>query len=301
MNVVTGAFGYTGKYIARRLLGMGERVRTLTGHPDRPDPLRGRIEVARLAYDNPAELTRALDGASTLYNTYWVRFERGSVTFERAVQNTLTLFRAAVEAGVSRIVHLSITNPSPDSPLPYFRGKAILERALTDLGLSYAIIRPTVIFGREDILMNNITWLLRRFPIFAIPGDGQYRVQPVYVEDVAEIAVTAGHQTADVIVDAAGPETFTYEALVRLIASAMGCKARIIRIPVTMALALSRMLGLILRDVVLTREEINGLMAGLLVSQGPPTGRTRISEWLKKSADTFGTRYASELDRHYRP
>lgn len=301
MNVITGAFGYTGRYIARRLLAMGERVRTLTGHPNRPNPFHGQIEITPFAFDDHAELVRALTGASTLYNTYWVRFEHGPVSFEKAVQNTLSLFRAAKETGIRRVVHVSITNPSLDSPLPYFRGKAVLERALAESGLSYAIIRPSVIFGREDILINNIAWLLRKFPVFAVPGDGQYRLQPVYAEDVAELAVNAGHESADITVDAVGPETHAYEALVRLIADAIGRRVRIVRVPPALALMLSETLGLIVRDVVLTRQEIDGLMAGLLVSCGPPTGRTRFSEWLKEEATTLGIRYASELARHYRP
>lgn len=301
MNVVTGAFSYTGKYIARRLLAMGEPVRTLTGHPGRLDPFGGRVEAMPLTFDRPAELTGALRGASTLYNTYWVRFEYGKVTFESAVQNTLNLFQAAREAGVGRIVHVSITGASVQSALPYFRGKGRLEEALATSGLSYAILRPTLIFGREDILINNIAWMLRTFLVFAVPGDGRYRVQPVYVDDVAQIAVDAGHQTANLVLDAVGPETYAYEDLMRLVAGAVGRRARIVHLPPALMLLASRLLGGLVRDVVLTRDEIAGLMAGLLVSGGPPTGTTRLSRWLLENAASVGARYVSELERHFLP
>ena len=111
-DAVTGAFGYTGKYIARRLLALGRRVRTLTGNPKRPSPFGDRVEAVPLAFDQPQELTRSLAGAVTLYNTYWVRFPYGEVSFETAVENTGRLVRAAEEAGVRRIVHISITNAS---------------------------------------------------------------------------------------------------------------------------------------------------------------------------------------------
>jgi NADH dehydrogenase len=300
LNVVTGAFSFTGKYIARRLLAMGEPVRTLTGHPRRPHPFGGDVEVMPLAFDRPVELTQALRGASTLYNTYWIRFAYGAVTFERAVQNTLTLFQAARDAGVGRIVHVSITGASVRSALPYFRGKALIEEALAASGLGYAILRPTVIFGSEDILINNIAWILRTLPVFAVPGDGRYRVQPVHVDDVARIAVDAGHQTASVVVDAVGPETYAYEDLVRLVAGAVGRRARIAHLPPALVLLAGRLLGGLVRDVVLTRDEIAGLMAGLLVSAGPPTGATRLSRWLLENSATVGARYASELGRHYR-
>ncbi len=300
LNIVTGAYGFTGKYITQRLLDLGERVRTLTGHPARPDPFRSRVKAFPFNFDNPTALAKSLEGASTLFNTYWVRFPYRGITFDQAIQHTLSLFRAAKEAGVRRVIHVSITNPSEDSPLPYFRGKARLERALKESSLPYAIIRPTVVFGNGDILVNNIAWFLRTFPIFAVPGSGRYRLQPVYVEDVADLAVQAGHGGTNTVIDAVGPETYTYEEFVRLIAQAIGSPARLVHVPPPVALLLTTGLDLLVHDVVLTRDEIEGLMAGLLVSDKPPTGGTRFGQWLKRNADTIGRQYASELARHYR-
>ena len=300
MDVVTGAFGYTGRYITARLLACGKRVRTLTGHPARPNPFGGAVEVAPLDFGNPGQLTRSLRGAETLYNTYWIRFPHGAATYEKAVENSRMLFRAAREAGVRRLVHISITQASQDSPFAYFRGKGLVEEALRESGLSHAILRPTVVFGPEGILINNIAWLLRRFPVFAVPGRGDYRLQPVFVEDVAELAVAAGDSRDNLILDAVGPETFTFDELVRLVARAVGSRARLVHLPPGLALWLSRLVGLFVGDVVLTREEVDGLMANLLVSDAPPTGRTRLSNWLARNADQVGGRYASELDRHYR-
>jgi uncharacterized protein YbjT (DUF2867 family) len=299
-DVVTGAFGYTGKYITRRLLAMGRGVRTLTGHPERAASSNGHIEVAPLQFERPQDLVESLRGATTLYNTYWVRFAYGEATYDRAVENSQVLITAAREAGVRRIVHLSITHPAPDSELGYFRGKAAIERAITDSGLTYAILRPTVIFGVEDILINNIAWLLRRTPLFAIPGSGQYRLQPVYVVDVAEMAVAAGQEGRNLTLDAVGPETYTFRELVQLISEKVGSRTRIVRLPPFLALGLSRLVGRAVHDVVLTKEEVKGLMAGLLVSSDEPTGRTRFSEWLSRHAHLLGIHYASELSRHFR-
>ena len=300
LNVVTGAFGYTGKYITRRLLSMGKQVKTLTGHPNRPNLFGDQVRVAPYNFDNQKELIESLRGATTLYNTYWVRFSYGQVTFDQAVENTKTLIKAAEEAGVRRIVHVSITNASEDSPLPYFRGKGLLEKAIIHSRLSYAIIRPTVIFGLEDILINNIAWLLKRFPVFAILGSGDYRLQPVFVEEMAEITVSAAHQDENIIVDAVGPEIYTFDELVRLIADKIQSRAKIIHLRPGLARFLSRLVGYVVHDVVLTRDEVEGLMSNLLVSEGPPMGHTRLSDWLEQNADSVGTRYASELNRHYR-
>jgi NADH dehydrogenase len=299
LDVVTGAFGYTGKYITRRLLDAGRRVRTITGHPKRANGFANQVETAPMDFSDRAGLVRSLRGASVLYNTYWVRFNHGRATFDEAVKNSQMLIECAREAGVRRIVHLSIANPSLDSRLPYYSGKAMVEKAIVDSGLSYAILRPTVIFGIEDILINNIAWFARHFPVFAIPGSGGYRLQPIFVEDLAELATNCASQGKNLVLDAVGPEVFTFEDLARRIAAAICARPKFIHVSPRAALQMLRFVGPIVGDVVLTREEIAGLMADLLVSKQPATGRTWLSAWLAESASVLGTRYASELQRHY--
>jgi uncharacterized protein YbjT (DUF2867 family) len=298
-DVVTGAFGYTGRYITARLVETGRDVRTLTGHPDRPNPFGDRVFPFPFDFEDRARLTEHLRGASTLYNTYWVRFSRGKVTFERAVANSRTLIEAAADAGVRRIVHVSITNPSENSPLPYFQGKARVERMIRDSGLGYAIVRPTVVFGREDILINNIAFILRKLPVFGIPGSGSYRLRPVAVEDVAEICVRSGSNDTDEVIDAVGPETFTFEELVRLIARTVRSRAAFLHVPRSVALCAARAISRVVGDVVVTREELEGLMAELITTEGPATGTRRLTDWLAGNAGVVGKRYASEISRHY--
>lgn len=300
VNVITGAFSYTGKYITRRLLAMGKAVRTLTGHPDNPNPFGEQVRVFPFNFDKPEELVMSLQGATTLYNTYWIRFSHGLVTFDRAVKNTKILIKAAQEAGVQRIVHVSITNPAKTSRLPYFRGKAILEQAIIDSGLSYAIIRPTVIFGAADILINNIAWLLRHFPVFPIFGSGEYCLQPIYVEDMADLVINAGQQEGNLVLDAAGPDIFTFEELVRLIADKLHQRVMIIHANPGLAFYAAKLVEPVVGDVLITRDEIAGLMANLLISQKPPTGHTHLGNWLEQNVDSVGKKYASELNRHYR-
>ena len=298
-SVVTGAFGYTGRYIAQRLLDGGEAVRNLTRNPSFFSPFGEQVERHPLDFNDVPQLTDSLRGAQTLYNTYWIRFARGSVNHDTAVRNTRTLIDAAMAAGVRRIVHISITSASAESPLPYFRGKGLVENYIRDSGLAYSIIRPTVIFGREDILINNIAWFLRRFPIFPVPGRGGYRLQPVFVEDVARLAVESVSADGNTALDAVGPETFTFGELLEEIRSATGGRARLLSLSPNFAYAAANLVGLALRDVVLTRDEISGLMASHLVSTHPPTGATRLTDWMRQHRDTLGRRYASELARHY--
>lgn len=297
LHVVTGAFGFSGRYIAERLLKWGFRVRTITDSPDRAGPLHGRLEAHPFHFDQPDRLVESLRGADVLYNTYWVRFNARDFSYPLAIRNTLALFRAAKEAGVSRVVHISITNPAEDSPLEYFRGKALLERALKESGLSYAILRPALLFGEEDILINNIAWLLRRFPVFAVFGSGEYRLQPIYVDDLAALAVRQGALRTNATIDAIGPETFTYRELVRTIGEAIGHVRPIISLPATIGYAVAWVLGHLVGDVIITKPEMEGLMGELLYVTSPPAGATRLSDWARKHSSTLGLYYASELAR----
>jgi NADH dehydrogenase len=297
LHVVTGGLGYSGRYIARRLIAAGVRARTLTNRRDRANPFGERLEVRPLDFGRPRELEESLRGASVLYNTYWVRFNHRDFRHATAVENTLVLFEAAARAGVRRVVHVSITNPSVDSPLEYFRGKAQLEKALAGTGMSWAILRPTVLFGEEDILVNNIAWMLRRFPVFGVFGDGGYRLQPIFVDDLAALAVAEGAREGNRVVNAIGPETFRYWDLVARLGEIIGRPRPIVGIPPALGYWLGRLLGAFVRDVPITREEIRGLMADLLYVDDRPAGATRLTDWAREHASTLGVRYASELAR----
>ena len=300
LDLVTGAFSYSGSHIARRLLDAGRRVRTLSFHPGRPHALQSGVEALPYEFDDPEALARSLQGVSTFYNTYWVRFDHGQTSFRQAIEHSRALFTAAHRAGVERIVHLSITNPSSTSPLPYFRGKALVEDALNQAGVPYSIVRPTWIFGGDhDVLVNNIAWILRHAPVFAVPGTGAYLVQPVHVDDLASICTRAARPGANLVLDAAGPETMAFEELVALIRDAVGARALMVHVPPPVMGLAARALGLLVRDVVLTPDEIDGLTGGLLVSAEPPLGKIVFSDWLEHSRESVGRRYANELRRHF--
>lgn len=298
-DVVTGAFSYSGAAIASELQAAGRRVRTLTGHPGRAQAGTG-IEVRPLDFADPAGLTESLRGARTLYNTYWVRFAHGNVDHPAAVAQSRVLFQAAAEAGVRRIVHVSITHPSADSPYPYFRGKAAVELALADLGVSHAVLRPAILFGGHGVLINNIAWLLRHLPVFAVGGTGEYRIRPVHVDDLARLCVRAGNSATTEVIDAVGPERPTFGELVRTIKDAVGSRSQIVRVPGALVPPAARLLGLALRDTLLTAEEYQAMADGLADTDGPATGETALSQWIAGHKDTLGRVYANELTRHFR-
>ncbi|HLF71363.1 MAG TPA: NAD(P)H-binding protein [Dehalococcoidia bacterium] len=296
--VVTGALSYTGSAIARSLLARGFTIRTLTNRTAAINDPGGSLEAYPLQFDDPSRLVEAMRGADVFVNTYWVRYPYVGIGFDRAVENTGVLFRAAREAGVGRVVHVSVSNPSIDSPLGYYRGKAEVEALLRGLGVSHAIVRPTLVVGAHDILVNNIAWFLRHFPLFAMPGSGRYRVQPVTLDDVGEIIAQAALATDNMTIDAAGPEVMTFEAFVREIARAIGQRLRIVHVPPPLSLVLLRAVGRLVGEVILSREELDGLMTELLVSHEPPRGVQSVVGWLREHGSELGLAYASEFARH---
>jgi NADH dehydrogenase len=298
-DAVTGAFGYTGRAIAELLLASGREVVTLTRRSGAGDPLDGRVRVAPfLPADRPATV-RSLEGVDTLYNTYWIRFPRGDDTYEAAVARSTELVAAAREAGVRRLVHVSVIRASTDGPTPYVRAKAALEAVIRTSGLDWSIVRPTLLFGRDDILLNNLAWALRRLPVYGIPGRGRYRLQPIHVEDVARICVEAATGEPGRTLDAAGPEQLEYRDLVGQIRATVRSRSLVVPMPAEAVLLAARLLGVLVRDVVLRRDEVVELTSSFLTSDEPPLGTTRVEDWLQAHAGSLGRRWSSELARNY--
>ena len=294
--------GYTGRYITRLLLEKGHRVQSITGHPERENPFGEEVNLHPFNFDRPDDLRETLEGTDTLFNTYWIRVNHGGRTHDQCVEQTKVMFQAARDAGVRRLVHVTITNLDPESDLPYFRGKGQVEEALRALdGVSHTILRPTVLYSVEDILLNNIAWTLRKFPVVPLPGRGEYGIQPVFVEDLAQLAVEASQGDENVEMDTVEPEAYSYAVMVRMVRIKIGARCLVLPAPKAVTYLAGRMLRALTGDIVLTRDEIKGLSRGLLVSRSttPRTTPTRLSEWLDENADNLGLRYTSEVRRHY--
>jgi NADH dehydrogenase len=293
--VVTGAFSYSGRYISQRLLGAGHTVVTLTHRPGaRADLFGGRVAAFPLQFDQPTALARACSGAEALINTYWTRFGKPPVTFALAEQNSRALFAAAQAAGVRRVVQVSIANVAPDSPFPYYAAKARVEAALCASGLSHALLRPTILFGgADDILINNLAWALRRLPVFGAFGGPQCKLQPIYVDDLAALAVAQIGRVENAVVNAAGPEIFSFRELVAAIARALGLRRWVLPVPACAGMVAGWLIGKLQRDTFLQPDEIRVMRAGLLGVATPPTGATRLTDWLREHAAELGRGYAA--------
>ncbi|MCL2466025.1 MAG: NAD(P)H-binding protein [Micrococcales bacterium] len=294
--LITGTNGYTGRHLAHVLIERGRQVRTLTRDPATVTP---PIDALPFTFDDPERLTAAFDGIDTFYNTYWVRFARRGASHDLAVAHSRALITAAARAGVRRMVHISIMNPDPDSPYTYQRGKAIVEDLVRASGMSYAILRPSVLFGGAEVLLNNVAWLLRHFPVFTVPGDGRYPIRPTHVDDLAELMAALAAGDDNVERNAGGPETFAFGDLVRLIGKATGARARVVDAPRALVLPATRVVARITGDVTVTRAELDALMDGLASCDGPPAGKRRYTDFLIEHGLAYGRTYTHELRRNF--
>ncbi len=294
--VITGAFSYTGSAVARQLVERGWTVHTLTNRA-RP-PGTEHITTAPFRFEE-SHLRKELADADAFINTYWIRLPWKGQTFETAVERSKMLFQVAKEVNVPRVVHVSVSNAADGRNLGYYRGKADVEEALRESGLSYGIVRPTLIVGPSDVLTNNIAWFLRHFPFFPIPGGGDYRLQPVTLEDTARIILDAVEKSTNVEMDAAGKAVMTFREYVRLLARACGVRRPVFGAPAWIAFAALRVMDFILGDITLTKEELLGLEQELLLSHESPRGGESVEEWLMANGESLGKDYINDIHRHF--
>ncbi|GAB3056667.1 hypothetical protein GCM10027053_17560 [Intrasporangium mesophilum] len=300
VDAVTGAFSYSGAAITAELKSRGRTVRTLTAHPHSRspgDPSRqgpAPDEIRPLDFANPSQLRESLDGVDTLFNTYWVRFPSAGTSFAEAVANSERLFDAAVDAGVRRVVHLSITHADPWSPYPYFAGKGDVETYLSRLPLTYAVLRPAILFGGRAVLLNNIAWLLRHLPVFAVGDGGRYRVRGIHVDDLARLCADEADSDADVLRDAVGPERPTFRELVEHLRASTGSPALVVDVPGALVPVCGTALNLALHDHVLTRDEYRAMADGLADSESPSAGKRSITEWVADNGSWLGRTYFND-------
>ncbi|MDE1834491.1 MAG: NAD(P)H-binding protein [Candidatus Micrarchaeota archaeon] len=298
-DVVIGGTGFTGKYITKCLLKYKHKVVALTKHVNRDNEFGRKITIKPLDFENQENLVETMNGSRCVFNTYWVRFNYGGSSFDEAVRNSKAIIDACVDAKVKRLVHISVLDPSKNYKYDYFRAKMEVESYIEKSGLSYAILRPALLFGEEDILMNNITYLIRKYGLFFIFGSGEYKVTPTYVGDVAKEAVLQSRLNKNIIEDALGPEAFGFEELVRYIATTIGRPTRVAHLNKAFIPLVSKFLNICMHEPVVTSDEMGLLMDNGLYSDSKPIGSIRFSKWLKERKDTYGTEYHSETKRHF--
>lgn len=235
---VTGATGFVGSRVVERLLRRDHEVRILTRNPERAGWLRDRgVEVVAGGVESQSPLRALVAGAGAVVHLVGIIVEVAGQTFERVhVSGTRNVLGAAREAGVPRLVHMSALGARPDrEATAYHRTKAAAEELVRTSGVSHAILRPSLIAGQGSPPLRMMVDMLRLSPVVPVIGDGKYQMQPVAIEDVAEVfAVAVEKPDIRGTFDVAGLDALTYHEMLDLFERALGVKRRRVPVPVGM-------------------------------------------------------------------
>lgn len=274
--LVTGGTGYVGTHVCRALIARGFLPRLLVrpGSEGRiPKDVRDRCRVSPGDATNREAVTCAAEGTSAIVHLVGIirEFPQRGITFEEA---HVTATRNAVEAArrwkIDRLVHMSALGARPGGPTGYFDTKGRAEEIVRRSGLRWTIFRPSVIFGPGDRFVNDLAGMIRSAPLVPVPGDGKYRLQPVFAGDVAKgfadavLRPGAEGKTFEV----GGPERFSYGELLEKIAAGIGRRLRTIHVPLSVLRPAVRILERLERFP-LTTDQLEMLLSESICDHEP--------------------------------
>ena len=230
MILLTGATGTVGTPLLRRLVAAGEPVRCLVREPRRLGPERVRVQIALGDLGNPASFRNAMRGVDTVVHLgAAIRDQPAGSIEELNAMATLRLVRAAERAGAKRFLFFSAIGASPHSPARFFRAKALAETAVEESGLEATVFAPSIIYAPDDPWIKLLD-RLSRFPVAPVSGSGDAQFQPIWAEDVADCVIGALGNGGGRY-ELAGPESLTYDGIVRTALRAFGRRRRLLHVP----------------------------------------------------------------------
>ncbi len=233
---LTGATGFVGGGVLTRLLRRGHDVKVLVRNTDRAARLRdfGGVELVPGGLDDEAAVRSLVGGAEAVVHLVGIIAEAKGQTYQRVhVDATARLASAATAAGVRRFVHMSALGARSDAAATaYLRSKAAGEDAVRRSGLAHTILRPAIIAGPGNVPLKLMCDVLRLAPVLPVVGNGRYRMQPVWLDDVAEVFAVA-LERPDLVgtFDIAGPEQLTWHEMMDRLEAALGVRRPRIGVP----------------------------------------------------------------------
>jgi NADH dehydrogenase len=269
---VTGGRGFVGSEVVRQLRGADVAV-VVVARPGAPSA----SDTVAAAVTDVEALTRAFDGCEAVVLCAGINHERGRDTYDEVhIRGTAAAIEAARHAAVRRLILVSFLRARPDGPSPYHRSKWAAEQLLRASGLEWTAIRPGVIFGRGDHLLDHLSRAFHTFPMFGLVGRAARGVRPVAVADVARVLVAAAagdERLRDRTIHVLGPERLTLEAAVRRVADVVGRRPWLIPVPVAAHRLLARGWEAVMDVPLVARAQVEILADGLdtpLADSEPP-------------------------------
>lgn len=268
---VLGAGGFIGTYLALNLIQMGYRL-SLLSHRKDPDFIspRGQIETHQGSIEDEKSLVNCFRACEMVYHLVGIIAETKTKTFQKTVADgTAKVVSAAKKTGVNKLFYLSALGAAENAETRYHQSKWQAEQHVTNSGLDYVIFRPSIVYGVEDKFINMIARMIRRSPLVPIIGDGKYKLQPVYVEELCAVMAMASKKESACgrIFDIGGPEQLTYLEIVDIIKRTLNLKRGTVHIPLALARMAAYILERILKPAPLTRDQLNMMQTGSICDQ----------------------------------
>jgi uncharacterized protein YbjT (DUF2867 family) len=276
---VFGGSGFVGSQVVQDLARRGWRIRVAVRRPDRAYKLQtsghvGQIQAVRCDATDPAQVEAALAGADAAINLIGVLYEAGKRSFEALHVDAARNIAVACAAGrVGRLVHVSALGANPESDSNYACTKAAGEMAVREFKPDAVVVRPSIVFGAGDSFLNRFAAMASMSPALPLIGGGKTRFQPVYVGDVAEAIVRAVERSdaAGRTFELGGPETMTFEEVLKLVLRETRRRDGLIPLPFFAARAigsLAQLTSLVGIAPVLTRDQVVQLETDNVVGDG---------------------------------
>ncbi len=230
MILITGATGYIGRHLVARLVQQGERPRCLVRDLKRAGQILpgAKVDLVQGDTTQPGTLRLVMQGVDTVIHTAFITAERkqsaGNHYDTTNVEGTANVVKAAKSAGVSRIIAVSGLGTKPDKPGSYMQGRYLAEQMIKESGMTWTIIQPSVLFGKDAPFIKGLTDLIRTSPVVPLIGGGKIMFQPIYVEDVVSVIVEVLNEperTANKTFTIGGPEYYSFTGIVTMLTHAM--------------------------------------------------------------------------------
>lgn len=262
---VTGATGFVGRNLVNRLLKDNHEVTVLAHHKSGENLFDNRVRLFTGSVSNIAEMVPVFQNSLIVFHLVGIITETRKNTFEKTVaQGTRNLVAASREANVKKIIYLSALGTSADAETAYHKTKYQAERAIKESGLDWTIFRASVIYGKNDGFLRTMSSVIKFLPFIPIFGDGKYKMQPVFIEDLTDVLTKAlvyplsSRQTIDI----GGPEQLEYVMVMEMIKKALRKRRLNFHIPFAVIMPGAAILERVLRPAPLTVDMLKMLKMG---------------------------------------
>jgi NADH dehydrogenase len=239
---VFGGSGFVGRHVVRTLAKRGYRIRVAVRRPDLagfllPAGYVGQISLVQANLRYRQSVNRAVEGSSHVVNCVGLLFETGRNKFDAVQDFGARAIAEAARATGAKLTHISAIGADPNSPSSYARTKGRAEASIVSLLPDAVILRPSIVFGPEDSFFNKFAAMTRLFPVLPLIGGGKTRLQPVYVEDVAETVARSidGTIAAGTIYELGGGEVMTFRECLETVLRVTNRDQRLVSLPFGLA------------------------------------------------------------------